>query len=91
MTMQCYVYKGERKEDHYLYLPETFDEDQTHLPEAVLGLLGDLHLVTEFDLHERKKLAQADPVQVIVDIETQGFYLQMPNQDQQELEDQYFN
>ncbi len=91
MTMQCYVYKGARKDDHYLYLPERYEANQNPVPEAVLGLLGDLYFVTEFDLHEGKKLAQADPVQVILDLQEQGFYLQMPRENQHDLEDQYFN
>jgi len=91
MVMQCFVYKGQRKDDHYLYLPATYSADKTPVPAAILDLLGDLQLVTEFELHEGKHLAQADPQQVLSDLQIQGFYLQMPRQDLVDIEEQYFN
>lgn len=91
--MQCYVYKGDKKDDHYLYLNQEFNAEQPpeDLPGAILKLMGDLSLVVDFDLEPTRKLQQADAEQVIADIESQGFYLQMPKQDMAALEDQYFN
>ncbi len=91
--MYCYVYKGERKDDHYVYLPNAFDaaEPPTDLPEAILNLLGELSLVLEFELNADRKLPQADARQIISDIQSQGFYLQMPKKDMVVEEDRYFN
>ena len=91
--MQCYVYKGDKKEDHYLFLSQEFDanEPPAELPNAILNLMGDLSLVIDFDLEPTRNLQQADAKQVIADIQSQGFYLQMPKQDMAALEDQYFN
>ena len=110
--MQCYVYKGDRKEDHFVFLPQRlvqtaqseststvsesrecdadFAEAQTALPDAVTRLLGELSFVLEFELTPDRTLSQADARQVIEDIQTQGFYLQMPKKDLQAEEDRLF-
>lgn len=90
--MYCYVYKGERKQDYYLYLARELEaDDSSELPKAILALMGELSLVLEFELELNRKLPQAEAAQVMRDIESQGFYLQMPKQDMAALEDQYFN
>lgn len=91
--MVCYVYKGEKKQDHYLYLPHEFDaaELPKDFPDAILGLLGELSLIIEFELSPERKLPQAEASQVISDIQSQGFYLQMPKKDMLLEEAQYFN
>ncbi len=91
--MQCYVYKGANKADHYLYLSQEFDRDNLpkNFPEAILTLMGDLSFVLEFELDEGRKLPQADATHVLSDIHTHGFYLQMPKKDMDALEDRYFN
>lgn len=90
--MHCYVYKGERKEDHYLYLSDEIVADQSpDIPDALLTLLGELSLVIKFDLSADRALPQADANQVIQDITDQGYYLQMPKKDMQAEEDRLFN
>lgn len=91
-VMKCYVYKGELQENHYLYLPEEINEtvlDQ--LPAALVELLGDLHLVVEFELTPQRELPQADSQQVLEDIQRFGFYLQMPKKDMLAEEEKWFN
>lgn len=91
--MYCYVYKGEHKDDHYLYLGYEFDAQSlpASFPEAILTLLGELSLVVEFELEAERKLPQAEAQQVIDSIASQGFYLQMPKKDMHEIENQFFN
>jgi len=91
--MYCYVYKGEKKDDHYVYLPDAFDHEKPPegFPDGILRLLGELSLVVEFELSPDRQLPQADAKQVICDIESQGFYLQMPKKDMFLEEDQFFN
>jgi uncharacterized protein YcgL (UPF0745 family) len=87
--MNCYVYKGDKKEDFYLYLNHEFDHEAlpSSFPKAILVLMGELKLVLEFELDHKRKLQQAETEQVISDIEQQGFYLQMPKKDMRALED----
>lgn len=91
--MYCYVYKGDKKDDHYLYLDYRFDHNKlpSELPAAILGLMGELSLVIEFELDLTRKLPQADAAQIISDIQSQGFYLQMPKKDMVAEEHVYFN
>ena len=90
--MKCYVYKGEHKQDHYLYLGNPVDaEDSPDLPEGLLSMLGSLTLVLEFDLEPERELPQADAKHVLSDLSNQGFYLQMPKKDMLAEEDRVFN
>lgn len=91
--MHCYVYKGDKKDDHYLYLSNEFDQGALpdDFPLAILSLMGELSLVIEFDLDAARKLPQADAEHVLADITSHGFYLQMPKKDMAALEDAYFN
>lgn len=91
--MNCFVYKGDKKDDHYLYLDHQFDLDKLpdNFPQAILGLLGELSLVIEFELTLERKLPQAEAAQVLSDIQSQGFYLQMPKKDMLAEEEQFFN
>lgn len=74
--MQCLVYKSLKQFDYYLFVKK--DEDVTRVPDALKILLGKLEVVTEVDLHDRRKLAQADVIEVMAQIEVEGYYLQMP-------------
>ena len=76
--MNCFVYKGKKKTDTYLYLDR--ENDFSAVPEALLRLLGELQEVIRFELDADKKLAQADPVKVMEALGSQGFYLQTPDE-----------
>jgi len=73
--MQCYVYRGSRKEGAYLYLLR--EDDFSDVPEQLLKSLGELTLALSFEFHAERKLAQADPALVRADLEKQGFHLQL--------------
>jgi len=77
--MICYVYRSNRKRDTYLYL--TQKDDFSQIPETVMNIFGPPEYSLSFDLHPEKKLAQADPVEVINKLEADGFYLQLPRSD----------
>lgn len=91
--MHCYVYKGDKKDDHYLYLDYEFSADKLAegFPMAILSMMGDLSLIVEFELDAGRKLPQADAEHVMSDIASQGFYLQMPKKDMLAEENVYFN
>jgi uncharacterized protein YcgL (UPF0745 family) len=73
--MQCYVYRGSRKEGAYLYL--RLEDDFSEVPEQLLKSMGKLSLALSFELHAKRKLAQADPATVKADLEKQGYHLQL--------------
>lgn len=74
--MQCFIYKGNRKQDTYLYI--TREGDFSKVPEFLRDLLGPLEKVMDLTLDETKNLANANVETVIEQLADQGFYLQMP-------------
>jgi len=77
--MICYVYRSNRKRDTYLYIKE--EDDFSCIPETVLQVFGPPEFSLSFDLHTEKRLAQADTNEVMNRLETEGFYLQLPQSD----------
>lgn len=90
--MQCYVYKGDKKEDSYLYLNYEFDADHvpSEFPAAILRMMGALSLVVAFDLQPNRVMPQAEAPKVLADLESQGYYLQLQKRDMKALEDEMF-
>lgn len=82
--MKCVIYKGSRKQDTYLYIER--EDDFARVPEALLNMLGDLQWVMALELTPQRTLAQADPEQVRRLLRDQGYYLQMPPQDDPALQ-----
>ena len=85
MTIKCAVYRSNKKDLTYLYLPEKDEEDFSVVPEALRNMLGMLEYVMSFNLTEDRTLAQEDPVVVLKQIQDQGWFLQMPKQDLPEV------
>jgi len=77
--MKCAVYRSNKKDMTYLYLPEA--DDMTRVPEALLKMISPVERVLEFELTSERSLAQEDPVEVLRQINEQGWFLQMPRQD----------
>ncbi len=74
--MNCAIYKGSKKADHYLYIEREDDFDQ--VPQHLLEMLGELSLVINIELSEERRLAQADVKKVMQSLAEQGYYFQMP-------------
>ncbi len=74
--MQCWIYKGSKRAETYLYLGAREAPDS--VPDALLQAMGTLELVMELDLSTRKLLANANPQEVMHSIEKHGYYLQLP-------------
>lgn len=77
--MICYVYRSHRKRDIYLYLAKKdgFDE----LPEPVLKFFGRPEFCMSFNLSPERKLAQESAAIVMLKLESDGYFLQLPKQD----------
>jgi uncharacterized protein YcgL (UPF0745 family) len=78
--MQCWIYKGSRRAETYLFL--CAEDDTSQVPEALLEAMGDLQLVMELSLSRERNLARASVEQVMRDLEQRGYYLQMPPAEQ---------
>jgi uncharacterized protein YcgL (UPF0745 family) len=82
--MKCVIYKGDNKQDTYLYIER--EGDFSRVPEALLKMLGMLEWVMALELTPGRTLVQADPEQVRRQLKEQGYYLQMPPQDDSVLQ-----
>ncbi len=74
--MKCFVYKSLIKADTYIYLSEkdSFED----VPDRLMKLFGTPEFSFEFELYATRKLAVADAKQVMASLQQQGYYLQIP-------------
>ena len=75
--MECNIYKGKRKQDHYLFMPVTTPLDD--IPGSILEMLGEMELVMKLDITEQSNLAQSEARAVLDTISEKGFYIQLPS------------
>lgn len=76
--MLCAIYKSKKKPGSYLYIAKR--EDFSQVPEVLLSHFGKLELVMMFNLLGSKPLHNVDCNEVLEKIKQQGFYLQIPQQ-----------
>ncbi len=74
--MQVNVYRSSIKEGMYVYVASP--DDLEKLPDAVMAQLGTPELALEFDLTADRSLENANAKDVLHNIATQGFHIQMP-------------
>jgi uncharacterized protein len=74
--MHCFVYRSRKKRDTYLYLPA--QDEFSSLPPGLMKVFGEPDFALDFELTPQRKLAAADAKQVLKSLEAQGYYLQMP-------------
>lgn len=74
--MKCTVYRSDKKPETYLYLAE--DRDFADLPAELQQYFGAPALVMELECRPGMKLARADANRVMAELESEGFYLQLP-------------
>ena len=73
------IYKSRRKLDMYLYVD--FRDDLSRVPDTLLQQFGTPEFAFSISLTAERKLARANPAEVLAQIESSGFYLQMPPTD----------
>lgn len=78
MKLLCSIYRSPRKQGMYLYVPRA--KGVSELPEALLTLFGKPEHAMDMVLTEERKLAREDIHKVLENLQTQGFHLQMPPQ-----------
>lgn len=74
--MLCAIYKSPKKEGMYLYVAKRDQFDA--VPDSLRQAFGRPQFVMLFNLSGEKSLHSADNATVKAQIETNGFYLQMP-------------
>lgn len=79
--MECWIYKGEKRLDTYLYLDRK--DDFSMIPEDLLIVFGCLEQVMKLDIQPDTNLARADAKTVLETIKSQGFYMQLPPRHEQ--------
>ena len=76
MTRLVRVYKSSRKLDAYLFVDYT--EQLERVPESLLKQMGKVTEVLSLKLTEERTLANAEASAVLEQIESAGYYLQLP-------------
>lgn len=74
--MLCAVYKSQKHEGMYLYVPnkDNFDD----VPDVLKDKFGKPELVTILSLDKREKLGSVDKQKLVSELKEKGFYFQMP-------------
>ena len=75
--MQCHIYRSNRKVDTYLYLQDK--DDISVVPEDLLRVFGEPEFSFSFELDEERKLAREDAAEVLENLDSQGYHLQLQN------------
>jgi uncharacterized protein YcgL (UPF0745 family) len=78
-SIRCFVYRSPHKRGAYLYLPAK--DEYSLVPAGLMKVFGRPALVLDFELTPTRQLVAADAVQVLDKLQTQGYYLQMPLQE----------
>ncbi len=74
--MQCYIYRSSIKDGLYVYLKD--EDGLENLPAPVKKQLGTPEFAMQIEITPDRKLGQEDARDVIKNLETQGFHIQMP-------------
>jgi len=74
--MICHIYRSRHKADTYLYVPDK--DDFAAVPEQLRKLVGELDYVMELELHDQRKLVQAEVTEVRRLLMDSGYFLQLP-------------
>ena len=75
-AIPCWIYKSPRQDEMYLYLAT--QDGLEVLPPTLLERFGTPELVMQLDLHAGRSLAREDVAQVMANLTTRGYHLQMP-------------
>lgn len=74
--LECAVYKSQKKDETYIFIPST--TPLSELPEELLKVLGEAEMIMTLILTPDKKMARGTAKEIMKSIKEQGFYLQMP-------------
>jgi len=83
----CSIYRSKKKDEMYLYVDKT--KALSLVPEALLAMFGIPEHRMDMLLTASRKLAKASAEDILSDIDTKGYYLQMPPVREQYMLDLY--
>ena len=75
-TIDCWIYRSQRHQEMYLYVAQ--EDGFEELPEALMRHFGAPALVMQLPLNPARRLAREDVNQVMANLQTQGYHLQLP-------------
>lgn len=75
-TLPCWIYRSEKKQEMYLYLAK--EDAFESVPQSLMQLFGPPTPVMRLELSPQRRLAREDVTQVMGNLNSQGFHLQMP-------------
>lgn len=84
MKIICQIYRSPKEEGMYLYVKK--EEGLTRVPEELLKLFGTPQAAMVLLLTPEKKLARVSVEKVAENLNTQGYYLQMPPRNELDAE-----
>lgn len=84
MKVICQIYRSPKEEGMYLYVKK--EEGLTRVPDDLLKLFGKPQPAMVLLLTPEKKLARVTVEKVIENLESQGFYLQLPPRNEEDSE-----
>ena len=70
--MTVWIYKGSRRAETYLYVPE--ENGFERVPAELLEVMGTLELVMELELNAERQLARVDTNDVMKGVEKVGYF-----------------
>lgn len=79
----CSVFKSSKKKEMYIYVDRK--QDLSELPSALLSVFGEPVHVLDMILTPEKTLARVDASKVLESIKENGFFLQMPPSQNEDL------
>lgn len=76
MPHHCLIYRSEKKQETYLYLP--IGSPFSDLPDELREMFGEPILVMKLEIGQETRLAQVDAETVIKALNDPGYFLQLP-------------
>ena len=74
--MICTIYRSSRESELYLYVEKNAGLE--NIPEELLKRMGTTSTVMTILITPNKKLARVEAKKVLADIESKGYFLQLP-------------
>ncbi|CAK9884877.1 MAG: Protein YcgL [Candidatus Erwinia impunctatus] len=78
--MNCVIYRSTRRDQTYLFIEKM--DDFSRVPDELMQSLGKLIFVMPLVLNPQRTLARADPERVKAILQAEGYYLQLPPQEE---------
>jgi len=83
-VIECAIYKTKKRDGLYLYVKS--QDDFSDVPDGVMQQFPQPEHVFDIELSSDRPLAREDVVEVMKNLQTQGFHLQMPPKQENPLD-----